>query len=161
MHPALGTSLPEGNNSLKVVQRRSIEMINTKGRTWKAGLKTQYCSCFMNRTFIGWREREVQTKAWSSKNISIYTISKALTLEKCDYNPHIAKGELQEESKIISCKLKSLGIMSLNYYRNFDLTYCKFSLIARSQKLGITSPKKGKVRKKKYCCWVQASFDRT
>lgn len=76
----------------------------------------------------------------------MYTISKALTLEKCDYNPHIAKGELQEESKIICCKLKSLGIMSLNYYRNFDLTYSKFLLIARSHKLGITSPRKTKIQ---------------
>lgn len=75
----------------------------------------------------------------------MYTISKALTLEKCDYNPHIAKGELQEESKIIYCKLKSLGIMSLNYYRNFDLTYSKFLLITRSHKRGITSPRKGKI----------------
>lgn len=34
--------------------------------------------------------------------------------------------------------------MSLNYYRNFDLTSNKFLFIARSHKLGITSPRKGK-----------------
>lgn len=89
----------------------------------------------------------MQTKASSSKNISIYIISEALTLEKHDYNLHTTKGELQEESKIIYCKLKSLGIMSLNYYRNFDSTSSNFLLIARSQKLGITSARKGKIRK--------------
>jgi len=70
-----------------------------------------------------------------------------LAFKKHDDNLRTTKEELQEESKIIYCKLVSLGIMSLNYYRNFDLTSSKFLLIARSPKLGITSPRKGKIRK--------------